>query len=118
LQAAAPAAAFATPFGPSRFAPFSANAGIARWIPAAGTPRYSYSRAPRSSYRARCARSCGVSIYNKPDAVPDMIGIYVGSLDDASMFKPGIVVYAARGPAWDFLDPDIPRLPEWYPPLT
>ena len=62
--------------------------------------------------------TCGVSIYNKPDAVPDMVGIYVGSLDDASTFKPGIVVYAARGYAWDFLDPDVPRLPEWYPPSS
>jgi hypothetical protein len=58
--------------------------------------------------------ACGVSIYNKPDAVPDMVGIYVGSLDDASTFKPGIVVYAARGYAWDFLDPAVPKLAEWY----
>jgi hypothetical protein len=60
--------------------------------------------------------ACGVSIYNKPDAVPDMVGIYVGSLDDASAFKPGVIVYAARGYAWDFLDPEVPRLPEWHPP--
>jgi len=27
---------------------------------------------------------CGVAIYNKPDKFPDLIGVYVGSLDDAS----------------------------------
>jgi hypothetical protein len=57
--------------------------------------------------------SCGVSIYNKPDNVPDMIGIYVGSLDDASTFRPAAIFYAARGYGWDFLDPDVPKLPEW-----
>jgi len=58
--------------------------------------------------------NCGVSIYNKPDKVPDMIGIYVGSLDDATAFKPAVVLYAARGYAWDFLDPGVPKLPEWH----
>jgi hypothetical protein len=56
---------------------------------------------------------CGVAIYNKPDKFADLIGVYVGSLDDASTFKPGAVFYAARGYAWDFLDPDVPKLPEW-----
>jgi hypothetical protein len=58
--------------------------------------------------------ACGAPIYNKPDKVPDMIGIYVGSLDDASSFKPQAIFYAARGPSWDFLDPEIPRVPEWH----
>lgn len=57
--------------------------------------------------------ACGVSIYNKPDNVPELIGIYVGSLDDASSFKPAAVFYNARGYGWDFLDPDVPRVPEW-----
>jgi hypothetical protein len=59
--------------------------------------------------------ACGVSLYNKPENKPEFIGIYVGSLDDASSFKPAVVVYHARGPAWDFLDPDVPKLPEWHP---
>jgi hypothetical protein len=57
--------------------------------------------------------ACGVSIYNKPDQVPDLIGIYAGSLDDATAFKPAAVFYTARGYDWDFLDPDVPKLPEW-----
>jgi hypothetical protein len=58
--------------------------------------------------------SCGVAIYNKPDRVPDMIGIYVGSLDDAASFKPQAIFYAAHGYAWDALDADVPRVPEWH----
>ena len=57
--------------------------------------------------------TCGVSIYNKPDQVPDLLGIYVGTLNDASMFKPSAVFYNARGYSWDFLDPDVPKVPEW-----
>ena len=56
---------------------------------------------------------CGVAIYNKPDKSPDLVGIYVGSLDDATAFKPAVIFYAARGYAWDFLDLGVPKLPEW-----
>ena len=58
---------------------------------------------------------CGVSIYNEPENIPDLIGIYVGSLDDATSFKPAAVFYTSRGHGWDFLDPDVPKLPEWRP---
>ena len=58
--------------------------------------------------------NCGVSIYNQPGKFPELIGIYVGSLDDATAFKPAAIFYAARGHAWDFLDPDVPKLPEWH----
>jgi hypothetical protein len=53
--------------------------------------------------------ACGVSLYNKPDKFPDLIGIHVGSLDDAKAFKPAAVFYAARGYDWDF----VPKVPEW-----
>jgi len=61
-----------------------------------------------------CA-NCGVPIYNKPDEKPEFIGIYVGSLDDATAFKPAVVLYSSRGYAWDFLAPEVPKLPEWHP---
>jgi hypothetical protein len=50
--------------------------------------------------------------------VPDMIGIYVGSLDDATSFKPAAIFYAARGYAWDILDADVPRIFEWHANAT
>jgi hypothetical protein len=77
----------------------------------------------RSSDRGAIKRkgfcpTCGVAIYNKPDKVPDMIGIYVGSLDDATSFKPAAIFYAARGYAWDILDADVPRIFEWHANAT
>jgi hypothetical protein len=59
--------------------------------------------------------NCGSPIYNKPDEKPEFIGIYVGTLDDASTFKPSVVLFCSRGYAWDHLDPEIPKLPEWHP---
>ena len=58
---------------------------------------------------------CGSPIYNKPDKNPEFVGIYVGTLDDASAFKPAVALFCSRGYAWDFLDPDLRRIPEWYP---
>lgn len=59
--------------------------------------------------------SCGSPLYNKPVSKPDMIGIYVGTLDDPSVFKPQIVIFASRGHAWDHLDPALPKLPNMRP---
>ena len=53
---------------------------------------------------------CGSPICNKPVAKPDMLGLYVGSLDDPSGFRPHVVMFASRGNPWDFLDPEVPRI--------
>lgn len=58
--------------------------------------------------------NCGSPIYNKPESQPHLIGIYVGSLDDASNFAPSVITFASRGYEWDRLDPAIPRLAEWH----
>jgi hypothetical protein len=59
--------------------------------------------------------SCGSPLYNKPASKPDMIGIYVGTLDDPSGFKPQVVIFASHGHAWDRLDPALPKLPNMLP---
>jgi hypothetical protein len=59
--------------------------------------------------------SCGSPLYNKPGAKPDMIGIYVGTLDDPSEFKPQVVIFSTHGHSWDCLDPALPRIPNMLP---
>ena len=59
--------------------------------------------------------TCGSPLYNKPQSKPDMIGVYVGTLDDPSIFKPQIVMFASRAQSWDDLDPTLPRLPNMRP---
>ena len=61
-----------------------------------------------------CA-TCGSPLYNKPQNVPDMVGVYVGTLDDPSSFKPQIVMFASRGHDWDLLDPALPKFPNMRP---
>ena len=53
--------------------------------------------------------------YNKPLSKPDMIGIYVGTLDDPSGFNPQVVIFASHGHTWDRLDPALPKLPNMLP---
>jgi hypothetical protein len=55
--------------------------------------------------------NCGSPLYNKPQNVPDLIGVFVGTLDDPSRFKPEMVMFASRGHDWDHLDPALPKLP-------
>jgi hypothetical protein len=62
--------------------------------------------------------ACGSPLYNKPVAKPDLIGIYVGALDDPSAFRPENVLFASRGHAWDHLDPVLPRFPNMRPPAA
>jgi hypothetical protein len=59
--------------------------------------------------------ACGSPLYNKPLSKPDMLGVYVGTLDDPSGFKPELVMFASRGHAWDHLDPALPKLPNMRP---
>ena len=62
--------------------------------------------------------NCGSPIYNKPQNVPDLIGVYVGTLDDPAGFRPQMVMFASRGHDWDYLDPALPRVPNMRPPSS
>jgi hypothetical protein len=44
-----------------------------------------------------------------------MVGVYVGTLDDPSIFKPQIVMFASRGHDWDLLDRALPKFPNMRP---
>jgi len=75
-------------------------------------PRIADSGAPK---RKGFCGNCGSPLYNKPQNVPDLIGVYVGTLDDPSGFAPEIVMFASRGHSWDHLDPALPRVPQMRP---
>src|SRR5258708_3867893 len=70
---------------------------------------------PGDGKRKGFRSSCGSPLYNNPVSKPDFIGVYVGTLDDPSAFKPQIVMFASRGHAWDHLDPALPKLPYMRP---
>ncbi len=57
--------------------------------------------------RAFCP-TCGAPVYLMLAAMPDMLIVHAGSLDDPGRYAPRAVTYHARGHAWDHLDPALP----------
>ncbi len=52
--------------------------------------------------------ACGSPVYLTFAAMPDLFTIHAASLDDPGRCQPQVVTYAARGHAWDRLDPALP----------
>lgn len=52
---------------------------------------------------------CGAPVYLTFAAMPDLFTIHAASLDEPSRFTPQVVTYAARGHAWDSLDPALAK---------
>lgn len=50
---------------------------------------------------------CGVPVYLAFAAMPELIAVPAGSLDDPGMFRPQVVTYALRGLGWDRMDPQL-----------
>jgi hypothetical protein len=53
--------------------------------------------------------ACGSPVYVTFAAAPDFFTVHAASLDDPSRYKPQLVLYRARGHAWDHVDPVLPR---------
>jgi hypothetical protein len=48
---------------------------------------------------------CGTPVYLRFAAMPDLIAIPAGSLDEPARFAPHALTYSIRGLAWDSIDP-------------
>ena len=59
--------------------------------------------------------TCGSSVMNLNDGMPDMMFLLAGCLDDPGQLAPMFVVYNARGHDWDYLDPGLQTFPEMPP---
>jgi hypothetical protein len=59
--------------------------------------------------------TCGTPVYLTFAAMPDVIAVHAGSLDDPSRFNPTLVTYAIRSLPWDTIDPALRRF-ETMPP--
>lgn len=53
--------------------------------------------------------TCGSPVYLTFAAMPDLFTIHAASLDDPGRYQPQAVTYRARGYAWDYLDPALPK---------
>jgi hypothetical protein len=44
---------------------------------------------------------CGAQLFGMPGSAPDMVTIYIGSLDDPSVFAPTVAIFTRSRHAWD-----------------
>ena len=61
--------------------------------------------------RAFCP-TCGAGIYACNDRMPGLIFLRASTLDDPNLFSPQMIVWAARAPAWDPVNPGVPAFAE------
>ena len=52
--------------------------------------------------------TCGSAVYSLNSIAPDLVFVRASSLDDPDIFKPQMVVYTDRAPAWDVMDSNLP----------
>jgi hypothetical protein len=62
----------------------------------------------RKISRGFCPK-CGSQLFAKLEMLPDIIGIRAGTLDDPSLFNPGVDIFTSSAAHWDFMNPDIPK---------
>jgi hypothetical protein len=96
------------------------------YAPAIGVPRsgvkitgdvkYYESKADSGNMAKRgfCA-NCGARLFSLPPFAPDLMVIMATSLDDPSIFKPGMDIYTSSAQAWDHMDPALPKFPKMPP---
>jgi hypothetical protein len=48
---------------------------------------------------------CGTPVFLRFAAMPDLIAVPAGSLDEPGRFDPQVLTYRVRGLAWDAVDP-------------
>jgi hypothetical protein len=68
-----------------------------------------------ATYRGFCPE-CGSSLIYGSATYPDAIFVTAGTLDDPTLFKPAMVVFARSAQSWDRVDPLLRKF-EAMPPL-
>ena len=80
---------------------------------AKGEPKYHAVRADSGNMVSRgFCPECGAPLFTKLSAMPDIMAIKVGSLDDPSWYRPTMDIYTASAQPWDYMNPDVPKVPK------
>lgn len=59
--------------------------------------------------------TCGSPVHLTFAAMPDLIAVHAGSLDEPGRFRPQAVTYRSAGPAWEAIDPGLPAFDHMPP---
>jgi len=75
-----------------------------------GTPKRYVTKADSGNdiVRVFCG-DCGTPLYVQVGTRPDLIGLRVCTLDDASWFKPDADIFMKSAQSWDHDQPDVPK---------
>ena len=65
------------------------------------------------THRGFCA-GCGCPVQGGPDAIPDIVAIRTGSLDDPACFDPQMDVWVSDAQPWVQMNPALPKF-DFYP---
>ena len=68
----------------------------------------------KAVHRGFCPH-CGSQLFGKPAAVPQLIAVRAGSLDNLSQYSPQVDLYTSHGADWDVMDQNLPKFPEMPP---
>ncbi len=78
-----------------------------------GEPRWHARRAAsgRAASEGFCA-ICGSRVLGKGDALPGLVLVAAGTLDDPALFQPTADIFTRAAPYWDMMDPVIDKWPD------
>ena len=62
-----------------------------------------------------CA-SCGTQIYGQSSAVPQLVAVRLGTLDQPHGLKPHVAIWTSEAPKWAVIDPALEQFTEQPPP--
>jgi hypothetical protein len=96
---------------------YAAAIGVPRnAVKITGNVSYYESKADSGSMAKRgFCTNCGSRLFSMPPFAPDLMVITAGSLDDPSIFKPGMDIYTSSAQPWDHMDSSLPKFPKMPP---
>ncbi|QFY41277.1 GFA family protein [Candidatus Methylospira mobilis] len=62
----------------------------------------------RMMHRGFCP-NCGSQMFAKIEALPGLIAVRAGTLDDLSRYDPKVDLFISHAPFWDVMDPALPK---------
>jgi len=58
---------------------------------------------------------CGSQLFGKPEAMPGLIAVRAGTLNDPSQYHPQVDIFVSRAAPWDYIPPSATTFPEMPP---
>jgi hypothetical protein len=94
--------------------PFASVLGVPKdALKITGAPKYHDVKADSGNIISRgFCPECGSPLFTKLSAMPHFMGVKAGSLDDPSIFKPTMDIYTDSAQPWDYMNPNLPKVPK------